>query len=54
MVKRLRIQEVYRIGPKRIAKLSRDYAGIYLPKDLGFLKGRLVQITIEVLKEVDT
>ena len=51
-MRNLRVVQVYRVGPKRVASLSRDTAGIYLPKELSFLKGKLVQLTIEVLEEV--
>ena len=51
-MKSLRIVQVYRVGPKKVARLSRDSVGIYLPKELSFLRGRLVQVTLEVLEEV--
>lgn len=52
-IRNLRVVNVYKIGPKRVARLSRGQACIYLPKKLSFLRGKLVQVTIEVLEEVE-
>ncbi|NPA98031.1 MAG: hypothetical protein GXO43_01495 [Crenarchaeota archaeon] len=51
--KTLRIVNVYKVGPKKVARISGGLAGIYLPKDLAFLRGKKVMITIEVLEESD-
>ena len=45
------VTKVYRIGPKKVASLGNKQAAIYLPKELVHLKGKLVQVTIEVLEE---
>ncbi len=50
-MKHLRIGQVFKIGPKKVAKLGNDQAAIYLPKDLVFLRGKKVMVTIEVLEE---
>jgi len=44
------IKGVYRFGPRKVAKIGRR-AAIYLPKELQFLKGKTVNVTIEVLEE---
>jgi len=43
-----RVRGIYKVGPKRVANTGRSGA-IYLPKELSFLKGKLVQVTIEVI-----
>ena len=43
-----KIKETYRFGPRKVSKIGKQ-AAIYLPKELRFLKGKLVQVTIEVL-----
>jgi len=51
-MKNLRVAQVYKIGPKKVARIGKDQACIYLPKDLVFLRGKKVMVTIEVLEEV--
>ena len=43
------IKEVYVIGPKKVVS-SGPHTIIYLPKSLRHLRGKLVQITLEVLE----
>jgi len=45
----LKIKSIYRFGPRKVSKIGRR-AAIYIPKDLQFLKGKIVQVTIEVLE----
>ena len=45
----LKIKGIYRFGPRKVSKIG-NRAAVYLPKDLGFLKGKIVQVTIEVLE----
>jgi len=51
-MRKLKVTQVYKIGPKKVAKLGNDQACIYLPKVLVFLRGKKVMVTIEVLEEV--
>jgi len=44
----LKIKEIYRFGPRKVSRIGKQ-AAVYLPKDLGFLRGRIVNVTIEVL-----
>ncbi len=50
-MKHLKVVQVYKIGPKKVAKLGNDQAAIYLPRSLVFLRGKKVMVTIEVLEE---
>lgn len=47
----LRVLRVYRVGPRKVARLSKGAVGIYLPVKLNFLAGKTVMVTIEVLEE---
>jgi len=40
--------QALKVGPKKVASLG-PHAAIYLPKELAFLKGRIVQLTIEIV-----
>jgi len=48
----LKIKGIYRFGPKKVSKIGKQ-AAIYLPKDLRWLRGKKVQVTIEVLEEAE-
>jgi len=43
------VVRIYRVGPRKVCKLG-DRAGIYLPKCMNWLRGALVNLTIEVLE----
>ncbi len=45
------VTEVYEIGPRRVATLSKGCIGVYLPKELSSLRGKRVLLTIKVLKD---
>ena len=51
MVMRLKISQVFKIGPKKVSRIGSDQACIYLPKELLWLRGKKVFVTIEVLEE---
>lgn len=52
MLGKVRVGQVFKVGPKKVARIGRNQAAIYLPKDLVFLRGRKVMVTIEVLEEM--
>jgi len=45
------VKNTYKFGPRKVAKIGRR-AAIYLPKELQFLQGKIVQVTIEVLNVI--
>ena len=45
----LKIKSAYRFGPRKVTRIG-GRAAIYLPKYLEFLRGKTVQVTIEVLE----
>ena len=44
----VKVVATYRIGPKKVTTVG-GWPAIYLPKELSFLKGQKVLLTIEVL-----
>lgn len=50
---KLKVGQIIKIGPKKISKIGRNQACIYIPKDFNYLRGRKALITIEVLEEGD-
>ncbi len=42
------VKGIFRFGPRKVANTGR-FGAIYLPKSLAFLRGKIVQVTIEVL-----
>jgi len=47
----LKIKSAYRFGPRKVTRIGKR-AAIYLPKYLEFLRGKTVQVTIEVLEDL--
>jgi len=48
----LKIKGAYRFGPRKVTRIGKR-AAIYLPKYLEFLRGKTVQVTLEVLEEAE-
>jgi len=44
-----KVKSIYRFGPRKVSKVG-NRAAVYLPKSLEFLKGKIVQVTLEVLE----
>ncbi len=43
--------ETYTVGPRKVTKLSSRCIGVYLPKELSFLVGKKVIVTLKPLKK---
>jgi len=49
MASTLKIKGIWRFGPRKVSKIG-NQAAVYLPKELGFLKGKMVYVTIELFE----
>ena len=46
----LKIKSIYRFGPRKVSKIG-NRAAVYLPKNLGFLRGKIVNVVLEVFDD---
>ena len=47
-----KITGIYRFGPRKVTTIGKQ-AAVYFPKELSFLRGKRVLVTIEVLDGED-
>ena len=45
----VKIKNIYRFGPRKVSKIGRQ-AAVYLPKEFWFLRGKKVNVILEVIE----